>query len=163
LSESIPEAHRGNAPEIIAALRAAYPNLPATELAAILGAVGMRNLAVAQATKKHALGGAPVFSYWYTLPTPVLDGRIGCPHGMDLPAAFDNTARCDQFTGNTPEAQRAAKTLSRAIVNFATTGNPSQPGLAWPAFDSERLATMVIDAHSRLEYDPIGNVRRWLS
>ncbi len=163
LAESIPEKHHDKAPDIIAALRAAYPNLPPTELAAIVGAVGMRNMAVDQATKKYALGAAPVFSYWYTLPTPVLDGRIGCPHGMDLPAAFDNTARCDQFTGNTPEAQHAAKMLSRAIVNFAATGNPSQPALAWPAFDSQRLATMVFDARCRLEYDPIGNVRRWLS
>jgi para-nitrobenzyl esterase len=163
LAESIPEMHRGRAPDIIAALRVAYPNLPATELAAILGAVGMRNMAVDQAIKKHALGRAPVYSYWFTLATPVLDGRIGCPHGMDLPAAFDNTARCDQFTGNTPEARHAAKLLSQAIVNFATNGNPSQPGLAWPAFDSKRLATMVFDAHSRLENDPIGDVRRWLS
>jgi para-nitrobenzyl esterase len=163
LAESIPEAHRDKAPYIIAALRAAYPNLPPTELAAILGAVGMRNMAVAQATKKHALGAAPVYSYWYTLATPVLDGRIGCPHGMDLPAAFDNTARCDQFTGNTPEAQHAAKMLSRAIVNFATNGSPGQAGLPWPPFDSERFATLVFDARCRLEYDPIGNVRRWLS
>jgi para-nitrobenzyl esterase len=163
LAESIPEAHRDKAAEIIAALRATYPNLPPTELAAILGAVGMRNMAVAQATKKHALGAAPVYSYWYTLATPVLDGRIGCPHGMDLPAAFDNTARCDQFTGNTPEAQHAAKMLSHAIVNFAANGNPGQAGLPWPAFDSERFATMVFDARCRLEYDPIGNVRRWLA
>ena len=90
----------------------------------------MRNLAVEQAAKKHALRAAPVYSYWYTLATPVLDGRIGCPHGMDLPAAFDNTARCDQFTGNTLEAQLAAKMLSRAIVIFANSGNPRQPGLA---------------------------------
>ncbi len=163
LADSIPEMHRDKAPDIIAALRNAYPNLPPTELAAIVGGVGMRNMAVDQATKKHALGAAPVYSYWYTLATPVLDGRIGCPHGMDLPAAFDNTARCDQFTGNTPEAQHAAKLLSRAIVNFAANGNPSQPGLAWPAFDSQRFATMIFDARSRLEYDPIGNVRRWLS
>ena len=163
LAESIPEVHRDKAPEIIAALRSAYPTLPPTELAAILGAIGMRNMAVDQATKKHALGAAPVYSYWYTLPTPVLDGRIGCPHGMDLPAAFDNTARCDQFTGNTTDAHYTAKMLSRAIVNFAATGNPAQPGLAWPAFDSQRFATMIFDAHCRVEYDPIGNVRRWLS
>jgi para-nitrobenzyl esterase len=163
LADSIPEMHRDNAPDIIAALRAAYPNLPPTELAAIVGGVGMRNMAVDQATKKQALGAALVYSYWYTLATPVLDGRIGCPHGMDLPAAFDNTARCDQFTGNTPEAQHAAKLLSRAIVNFATNANPSQPGLAWPAFDSQRFATMIFDTRCRLEYDPIGSVRRWLS
>ena len=163
LAESIPEIHRDKAPEIIAALRGAYPNLSPTDLAAILGGIFMRNLAVEQATKKSALGAAPVYSYWYTLATPILDGRIGCPHGMDLPAAFDNTARCDQFTGNTPEAQHTAMLLSRAVVNFATDGNPSQPGLVWPAFDAHRLATMVFDARSRLEYDPIGNVRRWLS
>jgi carboxylesterase type B len=64
---------------------------------------------------------------------------------------FDNTTRCDQFTGNTPDAQRAAKLLSRAIVRFARNGNPSLSGLAWPAFDSQRLATMVFDAHARLE------------
>jgi para-nitrobenzyl esterase len=163
LSQSVPEPFRDKAPEIIAALRAAYPGLPATELAAIMGGVGMRNMAVAQALKKHALGGAPVYSYWYALPTPVLDGRIGCPHGMDLPSAFNNVARCDQFTGNTPEAQHMAKLLSCAIINFATSGDPSQPGLAWPAFDAQRLATMVFAARPRIELDPIGNVRRWLS
>lgn len=163
LVESIPEAHRDKAPEILSALRTAYPNLPPTELAAILGGIGMRNMAVQQAIKKQALGAAPVYNYWYTLATPIFDGRIGCPHGMDLPAAFDNTARCDQFTGNTPQAQHAAKMLSRAIVNFAASGNPGQPGLPWPAFDSRRLATMVVDAHCRLEYDPLGNVRRWLA
>jgi para-nitrobenzyl esterase len=163
LPQAIPEPHRDKATEIIAALRSAYPGLPATELAAILGAIGMRNLAVAQALKKSALEAAPVYSYWYTLPTPVLDGRIGCPHGMDLPAAFDNVARCDQFTGNTPEAQELARRLSRAIVNFAASGDPSQPGLAWPAFNAQRLATMVFTPHPRVEDDPIGNVRRWLS
>jgi para-nitrobenzyl esterase len=160
---SIPEPHRDKASEIITALRSAYPALPATELAAILGAIGMRHLAVAQALKKSALGAAPVYSYWYTLPTPVLDGRIGCPHGMDLPAAFDNVARCDQFTGNTPEAQQMARRLCRAIVSFAASGDPSQPGLAWPAFNAQRLATMVFTPHPRVEDDPLGNVRRWLS
>jgi para-nitrobenzyl esterase len=163
LPQSIPEPHRDKASEIIAALRSAYPGLPATELAAILGAIGMRNMAVAQALKKSALEAAPVYSYWYTLPTPVLDGRIGCPHGMDLPAAFDNVARCDQFTGNTPEAQQLAQWLSRAIVNFAASGDPSQPGLAWPAFNAQRLATMLFTPHPRVENDPIGNIRRWLS
>jgi len=162
LPQSIPGPFRDKASEIISALRAAYPGLPATELAAIIGGLFMRNLAVGQALKKSALKAAPVYNYWYTLPTPVLDGRIGCPHGMDLPEAFDNVARCDQFTGNTSEAQHLAKLLSRAIVNFATSGDPSQSGLAWPAFDAERLATMVFSAKPHVEDDPIGNVRRWL-
>lgn len=162
LGDVVPSTHRNKADEILAGLRQAYPGLPATERAAILGGIGMRNLAVGQALKKHALQSAPVYSYWYTLPTPILDGRIGCPHGMDLPAAFDNTARCDQFTGNTPESNHTARLLSRALVNFAATGNPSQSGLEWPAFDDQRLATMVFDVTVRVENDPLGRVRRLL-
>jgi para-nitrobenzyl esterase len=162
LADAVPPAHRDKTAEILADLRQAYPGLPATERAAILGGIGMRNLAVAQALKKHALGSASVYSYWYTLPTPILNGRIGCPHGMDLPSAFDNTARCDQFTGNTPESHHTAQLLSRAIVNFATTGNPSQTGLEWPAFDDKRLATMVFDVNVRIENDPLGRTRRLL-
>jgi para-nitrobenzyl esterase len=162
LVNAIPPNHRDKAPQIVGALRNALPTLPATELAAIIGAVGMRNLAVEQLRKHHALGGAAAYSYWFTLASPVLDGRIGCPHGSDLPPAFDNVARCDQFTGNTPQAQKLGKLMSRAFVNFIATGNPSQSGLHWPPFDPTRVATMVFDATTRVEYDPIGDVRRLL-
>jgi para-nitrobenzyl esterase len=162
LRDAIPPPHREQAPEIIAGLRKAYPELPPTELAAIIGAIGMRNMAVDQALMQASTG-APVYNYWFTWTTPILDGRIGCPHGMDLPFAFDNTARCDQFTGNTPAARKLARTMNRAFVNFAATGDPSQPGLAWPRFDSARLATMVFNNSVRIEDDPIGAVRRALA
>jgi para-nitrobenzyl esterase len=163
LVNAIPPNHRDKAPQIVGALRKALPTLPATELAAIIGAVGMRNLAVEQLRKHYVLGGAAAYSYWFTLASPVLDGRIGCPHGSDLPPAFDNVARCDQFTGNTPQAQKLGKLMSCAFVNFIATGNPGQPGLHWPPFDPKRVATMVFDATTRVEYDPIGDVRRLLS
>jgi para-nitrobenzyl esterase len=163
LPQSVPPPLRSKASEIVAALRKDYPNLPASEIAAMIGGLPMRNLALDQARKHHALGGANVYSYWFTWATPVLDGRLGSPHGIDLPPAFDNVARCDQFTGNDPDAQKIAKLMSRAWVNFATTGNPSQEGLDWPVFEPVRGATMVFDATTRLEYDPAGVARKLMT
>ena len=160
LPQSVPPPFRAKAADIVAALRKDYPKLPTSEIAAIIGGLPMRNMAVDQARKQQALGGANVYSYWFTWATPVLDGRLGAPHGIDLPPAFDNVARCDQFTGNDPAAQEIAKWMSRAWVNFATTGNPSQPGLDWAPFEPTRAATMVFDAQTRLEYDPSGIARK---
>jgi para-nitrobenzyl esterase len=163
LPNAVPPPHRAQAAEIIGALRKTFPDQSPTELGAIVGAMFMRNMSVGQATKKHALGAAPVYSYWYTWQSPILDGRIGAPHGSDIPAAFDNTRKSDQFTGNTLESQRLATVVSQAWINFAATGDPSQPGLAWPAFNPDRVPTMIFDNRVRLEDDPAGDARRMLA
>jgi len=163
LPQSVPPPLRSKASEIVAALRKNYPNLPTPEIAAIIGGLPMRNLALDQVRKQHALGGANVYSYWFTWATPVLDGRLGAPHGIDLPAAFDNVARCDQFTGNHPDAQKIAKVMSRAWVNFAASGNPGQPGLDWPPFEPKRCPTMVFDVTTKVEDDPAGGALRLIT
>ena len=52
--------------------------------------------------------------------------------------------------------------MATAWANFAHTGNPSQPGLAWTASDPTRCQTMVFDTRSRMVDDPEGPVRRIL-
>jgi carboxylesterase type B len=45
--------------------------------------------------------------------------------------------------------------MSDAQVRFARTGNPNGPGLPnWPAFNTERLPTMVFDNRSEVQYGP---------
>jgi para-nitrobenzyl esterase len=111
---------------------------------------------------KYVQRGAPVYQYWFTWQSPMLDGVAGAWHTSELAFCFDNTKRCEQGTGNTPEAQALAKTMSTAWVNFARTGNPSQPGLNWLASDADRCQTMVFDNHCRMVDDPDGEVRRIL-
>ncbi len=88
-------------------------------------------------------------------------------HTAELAFCFDNTKRCAQGTGETPEAQRLAKTMATAWANFARTGNPSQSGLRWTPFEPERCPTMVFDKECRMADDPEGEVRKillsWLS
>jgi para-nitrobenzyl esterase len=60
------------------------------------------------------------------------------------------------------EAQALAKKMATAWVNFARTGNPSQPGLTWTPSDPVRCQTMVFDNHCRMVDDPEGELRRIL-
>lgn len=141
---------------LVAAVRAAWPGLSAHATAATINGLTWRARALDQLRKQHALGGAPVYSYWYVWPSPLLDGLIGVPHGSDLPAAFDNVARCDELTGNAPEAQQIAQVMSRMFVAFAASGNPEIAQHDWPTFDPQRAMTMVFDRQIAAQSNPLG-------
>ena len=52
--------------------------------------------------------------------------------------------------------------MTAAWVNFARTGNPSQPGLTWTPSDPVRCQTMVFDNRCRMVDDPEGGLRKIL-
>ena len=153
---------------IVTGLKKNYPNKHTQTLAYMCSGAGglnglsMRNNVVKMAKMKHDLQAAPAYAYYFTWQTPMLDGLPGAWHTAELQFCFDNTKRCEQGTGNTPEAQALATKMSTAWANFARTGNPSQPGLAWSPSDPTRSQTMVFDNHSRMADDPDGDVRKVL-
>jgi para-nitrobenzyl esterase len=148
------------------AMRKAYPQKSARTLSYMCGGGGflnglsMRNGVVKMARLKHDLHAAPVYTYYFTWQTKMLDGVPGAWHTADLQFCFDNTLRCEQGTGNTPEAQALAKKMATAWANFARTGNPSQPGLTWQPSDPTTNKTMVWDNEPRMVDDPDGNLRK---
>ena len=97
-----------------------------------LNGLGMRNNVTRMATMKHAQQGAPVFTWYFTWQSPMLEDA-GAWHTAELAFCFDNTARCAQGTGNGPEAQALARRMATAWANFARTGE-SQP--TWSAVDA---------------------------
>jgi para-nitrobenzyl esterase len=105
--------------------------------------------------------GAPVFAYYFTWQSPMLKDA-GAWHTSELAFCFDNTKRCEQGTGNTPETQKLAKRMATAWANFARTGNPSQSSPAWKPFDPDQCPTMVFDNACRMVADPEGDVRKLL-
>ena len=125
----------------------------------ILNAVSIRNSVVHIAKLKHDLKAAPVFAYYFSWQSPMLEDA-GAWHTAELAFCFDNTKRCEQGTGNTPEAQALAKKMATAWASFARTGNPSQPGLTWTASDPEHNQTMVWDNECRMVNDPEGAIRK---
>ena len=150
------------------AMRKAYPQKSVRTLSYMCGGGGflnglsMRNGVVHMAKLKYDLHAAPVYTYYFTWQTKMLDGVPGAWHTADLQFCFDNTMRCEQGTGNTPEAQALAKKMATAWANFARTGNPSQPGLTWEPTDPVTNKTMVWDNESRMVDDPDGALRKML-
>jgi len=125
-----------------------------------LNGLAMRNNVVKMAKLKHEQKGAPAYTYYFTWQTPILDGVPGAWHTAELQFCFDNTKRCEQGTGNTPEAQALAKKMASAWATFAATGNPSLPELKWAATDPDNNRTMIWDNVCRMADDPEGDARK---
>jgi len=146
---------------LIAAMKKAHPEKSIRLLSYGVGGLSSRNNVQRMVKLKCEQNGAPVYQYYFTWQSPMLEDA-GAWHTAELAFCFDNTKRCEQGTGNTPEAQLLAKKMAAAWVNFARTGNPSQPGLAWTPSDATRCQTMVFDNRCRMADDPEGELRRIL-
>jgi para-nitrobenzyl esterase len=151
---------------IVAALKKAYPQKKIQTLSYMcsgspgLNGLFMRNTVVKMAKLKHELKAAPAYAYYFTWQSPMLDGLPGAWHTAELQFCFDNTKRCEQGTGNTPEAQALAKKMASSWAAFAATGNPSLPGLKWEPTDPETDKTMIWDNECRMANDPDGEARK---
>jgi para-nitrobenzyl esterase len=151
---------------LVAGLKKAHPQKSIRTLSYMCGgpglnALSMRNNVVKMAKLKHDLKAAPAYAYYFTWQSPMLEDA-GAWHTAELAFCFDNTKRCEQGTGNTPEAQALAKKMATAWATFARTGNPSQPGLTWSPTDPDSCKTMVFDNECRMVDDPEGDTRKIL-
>jgi len=145
----------------IAAMKKAHPERSIRLLSYGVNGISSRNNVQRMVKLKHEQKGALVYQYYFTWQSPMLEDA-GAWHTAELAFCFDNTKRCEQGTGNTPEAQALAKKMATAWANFARTGNPSQPGLTWTPSDATRCQTMVFDNRCRMVDDPEGELRRIL-
>ncbi len=94
--------------------------------------------------------------YEFAWPAPVLEGRLGACHYLEVAFTFDTlrSEGADWLTG--PDApQDLADVMHRAWVSFMTTGDPG-----WPRYTTADRATMVFDATSAVADDPHGDERR---
>ena len=154
---------------IVATLKKAYPQKKIQTLSYIcsgsfgLNGLSMRNNVVKMARLKHQLNAAPAYAYYFKWQTPVLDGLPGAWHTAELQFCFDNTKRCEQGTGNTPEAQALARNMASAWAAFAATGNPSLASLKWLPTDPDSNKTMIWDSECRMVDDPDGEARKIIS
>ena len=115
----------------------------------------MRGPTIAQAERKAAQGGAPVYHYVFSWRTPMLDDRPGTFHACEIAFVFDNAGRCVQQTGGGREALALSTQVSQAWIHFARNGNPNHGALPhWPAFDSAAGATMFFDSPPLVKNHP---------
>jgi para-nitrobenzyl esterase len=136
------------------------PGASAAERLTVLITDRFRVGSIRLAERKLAGGPGPVFMYRFDFTTPVLEGKLGATHALDVAFCFDNLDKT-RLHGDRPEAPALAEQMSEAWLAFARTGDPNHPGLpAWPGYDTDRRPTMIFDADPRVVGDPDAEERR---
>jgi para-nitrobenzyl esterase len=121
---------------LIAAYRTVHPTASPSDLFFLIASDRIfRVNAIAQAERKTRQGVASAYMYYFTYGPPIQDGRFQAFHTAELPLAL----RLVRY----PESEQVSRQLAGAWAAFARTGDPSQPGLAWPAYTPDRRATMM--------------------
>ena len=164
LTERAKASAGDKAEALVAALRKVFPDYSPTHMiSAVQTAQGMWAGSVSLAERKAAQKSAPAYMYMLTWETPVGRGALKCPHALEIPLVFDNVERARDFVGRGDDPQVLADQMSEAWLAFARTGNPNTPSLPdWPAYDAETRATMMFNLESRVENDPMPEVRKIL-
>jgi len=160
LRARLKERFGDEADRVLEVHRRERPGASPTDLfVAITTGQWMWHNAIVLAERKAALGAAPVFMYQfaYESEVPVAPG-VAYPtkaaHAMEIAFKFNHPETSPE-AGRRPERFQAARNMSAAWAAFARTGDPSHPGIpAWPAYDTGRRATMVLDAECRVVDDP---------
>lgn len=104
----------------------------------------------------QAVSQPQVFMYRFDWRSPLLGGALGACHALELPFVFGTLELpgLANFTGGGSEALELSTAIMEAWAAFARSGDPSTPGLRWPAYDASTRATMILDSARRVEDRP---------
>ncbi len=115
-----------------------------------------RRGAIAMAERKAmqaASGGAPVWMYLWTAPSPAFGGRYGATHGIDVSSSMHDTRF--PLMGQTADALRLADQIASVWVSMAANGSPNNKYLPqWQPYDTKTRTTMVFGSPSNPVNDP---------
>ncbi len=104
-----------------------------------------------------------VWMYRFSWRTPVLDGRLGACHGLELPFVFETEhhPRTAVLVGSDPPQELSAE-MHAAWVRFAASGDPNGRGLPhWPSYDLGTRRVMNFDSpHCSVIRDPDSRERQ---
>lgn len=157
-----------SADRILSVYEKAYPKITAPELyIAIATALSFGNDTIRLAERKSAQP-APVYLYRYdyrsNVPIKGTDWTLRAGHATEIAMKFYNYD-IPALEGNGPGVAEASKNMSSFWTTFAHTGHPSAAGQpAWPRYDLQKRATMVIDTRCQVLNDPDPSVRElWAS
>ncbi|HLZ22127.1 MAG TPA: carboxylesterase family protein [Ktedonobacterales bacterium] len=102
----------------------------------------------------HTATPAATYMYEFAWPSPLLDGRLGAFHALEIPFVFDMLGKGTELLWGTNPPQQLADTMHAAWVDFATRGDPG-----WPRYDLRQRTTMRFNSISAVVDDPRSAVR----
>ncbi|WP_371566793.1 carboxylesterase/lipase family protein [Streptomyces canus] len=144
------ETYRKSRPE------ASYAELRSAIMADALFGAGSRALAGAHAAHPESA----TYAYEFAWRSQALDGELGATHAVELPFVFDLADRPElngpsALLGPDKPPADLAHRMHETWIRFAATGDPG-----WDPYDTERRATMHIDAEWTQIDDPRSRERQ---
>lgn len=153
---------------ILAVYRRAMPDSsPAERAIAIETALRMGNDTVTLADRK-SLQPAPVYryrdDYRSNVPIKGTNWTLRAGHASDIAVVFYNYGIYD-LQGDGPGLAEVSAAMSGYFTSFARRAVPSAQGQpAWPRYNRDKRAVMLLDSACRLAMDPDGEERKlWQS
>lgn len=166
LHAAVKRSTRANDAEVshlIEVYRQGRPHASNLDLSQIIPSDLFTASVLAEAERKSAQP-APVYKYYFTWASPVRDGKLKSFHTLEIPFVLENVDEGKTMTGAGQDRYPLQEKMSGAWAAFARTGNPNHKGLAkWPAFNTEKRATMVFNNDSQVAEDPHGAERKALA
>lgn len=115
-----------------------------------------------QMAERKAAQPAPVYMYRVDWHSPVRDGILRSPHGVDLPFVFDTVAQAEELVGHGPSQDRMTRLMRSTLAAFARTGNPNVRGSGyplWPKYDVRTRAVFVFNDPPSVITNPDADLR----
>jgi len=179
LEDRVQKEFGENARAILDTYRKSRPSASAADLYIAITSARMIGLgAITIAERKYAQRGAPVYMYIFVhesdMIVPGTQHKLGAAHALEIPFKFNNIQPPAPNTAanskppamgmmsiSDPDSVKAAHNMSEMWSTFARTGHPGAKGQPhWPAYNTEKRATMEIDAQCRVVDDPFGLERK---
>jgi para-nitrobenzyl esterase len=152
----------GHGARIAAAYRTARPEATTVELFDAIETDRIFRIPAIRLAEAQSAHQPDTYAYLYTWESPILGGRLGACHGIDVPFVFGliGTPGAEKFAGGGEDALRLQDQTTGAWLAFARDGRPGERSLpAWPRYETARRPTMLLGAASTLASDPFGAER----
>jgi para-nitrobenzyl esterase len=148
IDDQLTAAYGAKKNDIVAEFKQAFPRKKLQDVLYFAAASrpGVKNLM----NRKLEKTTAPVYNYLFTWEYPI-NGGITSFHCAELAFCFHalSTPQIKTATGGGQVALALQDKVSQAWINFAKTGNPSQPTLEWKPYTKEDPQAMVFDTVSQ--------------
>jgi para-nitrobenzyl esterase len=147
IDEQLTTAFADKKNDIVAEFKQAFPRKKVQDVIYFAGSSrpGVKNLLNRKLEKTKA----PVYNYLFAWEYPI-NGGITSFHCSELAFCFHSLSapQIKTATGGGPVALALQDKVSQAWINFAKTGNPTQPALEWKPYTKEDPQAMVFDTVS---------------
>ncbi len=150
-----------DAQTLVKQYRGERPDISLSDLWTVMSSDVVFRIPAIRLVEAHLAHGS-AHMYLVTWPTPVFGGALKSCHAVEIPFVFNNLEQpgVPIFLGDGPERRDIADRMHAAWIRFAHVNDPGHATIpAWPAYDSDRRATMVIDTQWELQDDPYGSER----